>query len=64
MTKLEMLQAELISLLKDQIVDLTMMSKIELGDDVIAEINGLQDLMLREKFPANVEGSSEFNQAK
>lgn len=62
MTKLEMLQAELISLLKNQISDLTMMSKIELGDDVIAEINRLQDLMLREKFPANVEGSSEFNQ--
>lgn len=51
MAKLEMLQAELISLLKNQIADLTMMSKIELGDDVIAEINRLQDLILKEKLP-------------
>ena len=31
-------QSELIQLLEDQIQDLTVMSKIELGDDVIAEI--------------------------
>lgn len=31
-------QSELIQLLEDQIQDLTIMSKIELGDDVIAEI--------------------------
>jgi hypothetical protein len=31
-------QTKLIQLLEDQIQDLTMMSKIELGDDVIAEI--------------------------
>lgn len=31
-------QQELIDLLYSQVVDLTMMSKIELGDDVIAEI--------------------------
>ena len=31
-------QSELIELLESQIVDLTMMSKIELGDDVIAEV--------------------------
>jgi hypothetical protein len=31
-------QSELIQLLEGQIVDLTMMSKIELGDDVIAEV--------------------------
>ena len=30
-------QRELIELLKGQIMDLTMMSKIELGDDVILE---------------------------
>lgn len=34
-------QKELIDLLYSQVVDLTMMSKIELGDDVIAEINRL-----------------------
>jgi hypothetical protein len=31
-------QTKLIQLLEEQIQDLTMMSKIELGDDVIAEI--------------------------
>jgi hypothetical protein len=31
-------QQELIDLLYGQVVDLTMMSKIELGDDVIQEI--------------------------
>jgi hypothetical protein len=36
-------QKELIDLLFSQIVDLTMMSKIELGDDVIAEIKRLKD---------------------
>jgi len=34
-------QKELIDLLYSQVVDLTMMSKIELGDDVIAEITRL-----------------------
>jgi hypothetical protein len=36
---------ELIELLTNQVVDLTMMSKIELGDDVIAEIKRLQDII-------------------
>lgn len=36
------IQAELISLLEGQIADLVMMSKIELGDDVIAEIKRLK----------------------
>ena len=31
-------QQELIDLLYSQVIDLSMMSKIELGDDVIAEI--------------------------
>lgn len=31
-------QSELIQLLENQIIDLTSMSKIELGDDVIAEV--------------------------
>lgn len=35
-------QQQLINLLYSQIVDLTMMSKIELGDDVIEEIKRLQ----------------------
>jgi hypothetical protein len=38
-------QAELINVLESQIVDLSMMSKIELGDDVIAEIKRLKDLL-------------------
>ncbi len=35
-------QRELIDLLYSQVIDLTMMSKIELGDDVIAEIQRLK----------------------
>jgi hypothetical protein len=38
-------QQQLIKLLYSQVVDLTMMSKIELGDDVIAEIKRLQDII-------------------
>jgi hypothetical protein len=48
MTKLEQKQDELLQLLHSQIVDLVMMSKIELGDDVIEEIsirkNEIRDL--------------------
>jgi hypothetical protein len=36
---------ELIKVLYSQVMDLTMMSKIELGDDVIAEIKRLQDII-------------------
>jgi len=36
-------QQELIDLLYDQVADLTMMSKIELGDDVIEEIVRLKN---------------------
>ena len=36
---------ELIKVLYSQIVDLTMMSKIELGDDVIAEIKRLKNII-------------------
>ena len=35
-------QQELIDLLTSQVIDLSMMSKIELGDDVIAEIKRLK----------------------
>ena len=38
-------QQELINVLYSQVVDLSMMSKIELGDDVIAEIKRLNDLI-------------------
>ena len=36
---------ELIKVLYSQVTDLSMMSKIELGDDVIAEIKRLQDII-------------------
>ena len=38
-------QQELIDVLYSQVIDLTMMSKIELGDDVIAEIKRLKQLI-------------------
>jgi hypothetical protein len=38
-------QKQLIDLLYIQVVDLSMMSKIELGDDVIAEIHRLKKLL-------------------
>lgn len=36
---------ELIEILTNQVMDLTMMSKIELGDDVIAEIVRLKNII-------------------
>jgi hypothetical protein len=42
-------QQELIELLYSQIVDLTMMSKIELGDDVIEEIRRLNNIINQNK---------------
>jgi len=42
MTKLEKKQEELIKVLYGQVIDLSMMSKIELGDDVTAEIRKLR----------------------
>jgi hypothetical protein len=39
----------LIELLFSQVVDLTMMSKIELGDDVIAEIKRLKAIINAEE---------------
>jgi len=38
----------LIDILYTQVVDLTMMSKIELGDDVIAEIRRLKSIINEE----------------
>jgi hypothetical protein len=43
MTPLEQKQKELIDLLYSQVVDLSIMSKIELGDDVIEKYNELVD---------------------
>lgn len=43
------IQQELIEVLYSQVVDLTMMSKIELGDGVIAEISRLKVLLLQNK---------------
>jgi Fe-S-cluster containining protein len=36
---------ELIKVLYSQVIDLTMMSKIELGDDVISEIKRLKEII-------------------
>lgn len=41
----EQAKDELIKVLYSQVVDLTMMSKIELGDDVIAEVKRLKDII-------------------
>jgi hypothetical protein len=41
----EQAKDELIKVLSSQVVDLTMMSKIELGDDVISEIKRLKDII-------------------
>jgi hypothetical protein len=43
MTQLEQKQDELIKLLRNQVVDLSMMSKIELGDDVIQKWTQLKE---------------------
>ena len=39
------IQQELINIIYTQVADLSMMSKIELGDDVIQEIKRLNDLL-------------------
>ena len=41
----EQAKDELIELLTNQVMDLTMMSKIEFGDDVIAEIKRLKNII-------------------
>jgi hypothetical protein len=45
----EQAKDELIELLWIQMIDLSMMSKIELGDDVIAEINRLKEIINRDE---------------
>ena len=58
MTQIEQKQAELINILKDQVTQLSVMSKIELGDDVIFAIRDLQNeienlLQSQVKHPTN-----------
>lgn len=43
MTQIEQKQSELIDILKEQVTQLSIMSKIELGDDVIFAIRDLQN---------------------
>lgn len=43
MTQVEQKQSELIDILKEQVTQLSIMSKIELGDDVIFAIRDLQN---------------------
>jgi len=62
MTKLEQNQQELIDLLTNQVVDLSMMSKIELGDDVIFQIKVLQNKIKSLKTPVPfIDEVEEFN---
>ena len=42
---IEEAKTQLIEILENQVVDLTVMSKIELGDDVIAEIKRLKSII-------------------
>jgi len=42
-------QQQLIEVLMNQVIDLTMMSKIELGDDVIEEIKRLKEIINKDE---------------
>jgi len=42
-------QQQLIEVLMNQVIDLSMISKIELGDDVIEEIKRLQEIINQNK---------------
>ena len=63
MTPLEKKQDELIQLLRIQAIDLSMMSKIEFGDDVIAEIKRLQQEIsdLKQNYIPFISEVEEFN---
>jgi hypothetical protein len=63
MTQLEKKQEELIKVLYSQVVDLSMMSKIELGDDVIGEIQILNNeiAQIKENYVPFVSEVEEFN---
>jgi hypothetical protein len=63
MTKLETTQSKLIELLLDQVVSLSMMSKIELGNDVLDELNKLnrEIISIKETYVPFVSEVEEFN---
>jgi hypothetical protein len=63
MTQLEQKQEELIELLKGQVFDLSMMSKIELGDDVVQEWVRLNQeiLHLKTNYVPFISEVEEFN---
>jgi hypothetical protein len=65
MTQLEQKQDELINLLRNQVIDLSMMSKIELGDDVIQKWTQLKEEIEEAKSQSNyvpfVSEVEEFN---
>jgi predicted HAD superfamily Cof-like phosphohydrolase len=63
MTQLEQKQEELINLLKEQAIDLSMMSKIEFGDDVVKELNKLQGeiVLIKDNYVPFVSEVEEFN---
>ena len=63
MTQLEQKQEELIELLYSQVIDLSMMSKIELGDDVINKLRELKREIkdIRETYVPFVSEVEEFN---
>jgi hypothetical protein len=63
MSPLEQKQEELIELLKGQAIDLSLMSKIEFGDDVIKKWNRLQGeiVLIKENYVPFVSEVEEFN---
>jgi predicted HAD superfamily Cof-like phosphohydrolase len=63
MSPLEEKQAELIELLKGQAIDLSLMSKIEFGDDVIKEWNSLNQEIsdIKENYVPFISEVEEFN---
>ena len=63
MSPLEQKQTELINLLTGQAIDLSMMSKIEFGDDVVKELNRLQGeiVLIKDNYVPFVSEVEEFN---
>jgi hypothetical protein len=63
MSPLETTQSKLIELLLDQVVSLSMMSKIELGNDVLDELNKLnrEIISIKESYVPFVSEVEEFN---
>jgi len=63
MSPLETTQSKLIELLLDQVVSLSMMSKIELGNDVLEELNKLnrEIISIKESYVPFVSEVEEFN---